>query len=142
MMARASQRALNKALGEGLTGQNAGHRAEQIFETYALQMQKRLMATNSPYRITMQPASSALTGDRILARSKTSFAGRWRAGAKRLDYGFYSVYEGQANSARILSGADFTVTTNGALGIPKEYASAFPEATIFGIDPRNITRSI
>jgi hypothetical protein len=139
-MARASQKALSRALGEGLSGRAAGHRAEAIFETYALQMQKRLMAANSQYRITMQPAASVATGERMIARTRTSFAGRWSRGAKRLDYGFYAVYGGQANNARILSGTDFTVTTNGALRIPQEYASAFPGATIIGVDPRNITR--
>lgn len=139
-MARASQRSLNRALNEGLTGRAAGARAEELFENYAYQMQQRLMASNSPYRITLQPAANATTGARAIARTRTSFAGRWQAGTKRLDYGFYSVFEGQANSARILSGADFTVTPNGAFGIPAEYSTAFPGARIYGIDPVNIAR--
>ena len=140
-MARAARRALNKALGEGLEGVKAGRRAEQIFESYALQMQKRFMAADSPYRITTQPAALISSGARVLARSKTSFSGRWTAGAKRLDYGIYSTFEGKANTARILSGGDYTVSPNGATTIPSEYAQAFPGATIFGIDPKTITRS-
>jgi hypothetical protein len=76
----------------------------------------------------------------VIARTRTSFAGRWRAGTKRLDYGFYSILHGRANTARILGGADFTVTPDGAFGIPGEYRGAFPDAIIYGVDPRNIVR--
>ena len=136
VLSRAAGRARNKTLAEGLEGIKAGRRAEQIFESYALQMQKRVMAANSPYRITTQPAALISSGARVLARTKTSFSGRWTAGAKRLEDGIYSIFEGKANTARILSGGDFTVTPNGATKIPSEYAQAFPGVTIFGIDPK------
>jgi len=133
--ARASQRSLNRALNEGLTGRTAGLRAEVIFEKYAYEMQLRLMASDSLYRITLQPAADTVTGARVIARTQTSFAGRWSAGTKRLDYGFYTPFQGQANTAPIVSGGDFTVTPNGALTIPSEYSKAFPGARIYGIDP-------
>lgn len=80
------------------------------------------------------------TGERVLARSQSSFAGRWRSGTKRLDYGIYDSLLGGANNGKILSGADFTVTPGAAAGIPAEYKSAFPGASILGIDPKTIAR--
>ena len=136
--ARAGRFAVNRAQASGLTGRAAGAQAEATFENYAYQLQQRLMAAESPYRMTLQPASALGTGARVIARTQTSFVGRWTAGAKRLDYGFYSRFQGQANTAPVLSGGDFTVTRGGAFGVPAEYAPAFPGARIYGIDPRNI----
>ncbi len=140
LAARASRFALRRAQAGGATGRVAGRRAEEIFEKYAYQLEQRLMAAESPFRITLQPAADAATGARALARTRGSFVGRWVSGTKRLDYGFYESVSGGANSSRILSGGDFTVSPGGAFGIPAEYSQAFPGSTIFGIDPLNIVK--
>jgi hypothetical protein len=73
VMARVSQRSLKRALREGLSGRAAGARAEAIFENYGYDMQLRLMAADSPYRITLQPAGESSTGMRAIARTQSSF---------------------------------------------------------------------
>jgi len=138
LAARAARRSLNRSLGSGLSGRAAGAQAEVYFEKYAYQLQQRLMAANSPFRITLQPAALDSTGARVLARTRGSFSGRWVSGTKRLDYGLYDSTIGNANSATILNGADFTVTLGAAAGIPAEYQSAFPFTEVFGIDPGDI----
>jgi hypothetical protein len=136
--ARASRFSLRRAQASGATGRAAGAQAEGIFENYAYQMQQRLMAAESPFRMTLQPAASANTGVRVLARTQGSFGGRWTSGTKRLDYGFYNPTQGPANAAPVLSGGDFTVTTGGAFRVPGEYAGAFPGTRVWGIDSDNI----
>lgn len=136
--ARAARMSVNRALATGITGNRAGWLAESIFEKYAYQMNQRLMAINSPSRITTQVASSINTGERVFARTRGSFRGRWNREAKRLDYAFYNKYQGNANNAPVISGGDFTVTRGAASNIPEEYAPTFPSARIYGIDRTDI----
>jgi RHS repeat-associated protein len=138
--ARAARMSLNRAQATATSQRAAGRAAEELFENYAYQMQQRLMAAQSPYRITLQPAADAASGARVVARTRTSFVGGWRRGSKRLDYGFYSRFQGEANTAPIVSGGDFTVTPGGAARVPQEYSAAFPGATIHGIDPQRIVK--
>jgi hypothetical protein len=111
-----------------------------LFDTYAYQMQQRLMASGSPYRITTQAAGSLATGARVSARTISSFRGGRTGGAKVLDYGFYLREQGGANTAPIVSGTDFTVSLRKAIaaGVPVEYGPAFPGARLFGVNPRGI----
>ncbi len=139
-MNRASRRAVNRALATGARGAEAGFLAEEMVEKYAYQMQLRLMAFGSPFRIATQVAGDWATGQRVLARTVSSFRGPRTSGAKILDYGVYFGARGGANTAPILSGTDFTVSlrTARASGVPTEYSRAFPGARLFGVNPRRI----
>ena len=97
------------------------------------------MDSGSPYRITTQAAGDFESGERVLARTLSSFRGGRTMGAKILDYGFYLPEQGGANTAPILSGTDFTVSLRKAMaaGVPTEYGPAFPRARLFGVNPGN-----
>jgi hypothetical protein len=135
---RASQRSMVRAQAVQANQRKAGYLAEDYFEKYAYQLQLRMMKAESPYRITTQAAADISTGERVLARTKGSFRGGYTEDSKRLDYGIYSRFQGRANTAPILSGADYTVTPGGAFKNPLEYSTAFPNTKVFKIDPKDI----